>query len=61
MQLRLDAIEAPEYQHIPRPPHDSTPRTAAVDASARFTLTDQASVGPRGALILPQLFRRATA
>lgn len=31
------------------------------DRSAEFTLTDQDSIGPDGALIFPKLFRRATA
>jgi endonuclease YncB( thermonuclease family) len=32
----------------------------AVDDTAEFELTDQASIGPGGQLILPKLFRRAT-
>lgn len=32
----------------------------AVDRTARFTLGDQESIGPRGQLILPKLFRRCT-
>jgi len=32
----------------------------AADATASFTLERQASVGPRGALVFPKLFRRAT-
>jgi len=32
----------------------------AVDATARFPVTDQAALGPSGALVLPKLFRRAT-
>jgi hypothetical protein len=32
----------------------------AVDASSEFRLVDQDSIGPKGALILPKLFRRCT-
>lgn len=32
----------------------------AVDATARFPVTDQAALGPSGTLVLPKLFRRAT-
>jgi hypothetical protein len=31
-----------------------------IDASARFRLGDQASIGPSGQLLLPKLFRRST-
>jgi hypothetical protein len=31
----------------------------ADDMTSRFTLVDQASVGPEGQLVLPKLFRRA--
>ena len=32
----------------------------ADDTTAEFALEDQASIGPKGQLILPKLFRRAT-
>jgi hypothetical protein len=32
----------------------------ADDTSAEFAMEDQASIGPKGQLILPRLFRRAT-
>jgi len=32
----------------------------AADSTASFALTDQASIGPQGALVFPKLFRRAT-
>jgi hypothetical protein len=36
------------------------PNVWTLDSSSEFVLSDQSSIGPEGALILPKLFRRAT-
>ena len=49
------------FADLGRTARDAALGVWAADRSAGFTLTDQASIGPDGALILPKLFRRATA
>jgi hypothetical protein len=53
----------PQRNYFTRLARAASTQTGSVwtaDHSARFTLTDRASIGPRGQLLLPKLFRRCT-